>query len=102
VPQPCSNPSKSPENKSKAFSEKDCDLQEFCNLQKSLANYLAGFARRRPGVRIPSAPLMKMGDLQAKRSTTMGATSVRSAFLQRPRSNPNSSPEMLGNIDTEI
>ena len=32
-------------------------LQLFCNLQKAPAMYGAAFARRRSGVRIPSAPL---------------------------------------------
>jgi hypothetical protein len=58
VQQPCSNPSKSPEILRKVPMSKYVYLQEFCKLQKLLANYLAAFARRRAWVRIPSAPLL--------------------------------------------
>ncbi len=57
VQQPCSNPGKSPEISGKAVTQKYRNLQAFCKLQKPLANYLTAFARRRSGVRIPSAPL---------------------------------------------
>jgi hypothetical protein len=67
VQQPCSNPSKSPEMLGNASTQKYCHLQVFCKLQKPLAKYLAAFARRRPGVRIPSAPLWNYADLQVKR-----------------------------------
>jgi hypothetical protein len=43
VQQPCSNPSKSPELLEKELMQKYDDLQEFCKLQKSPANYHAAF-----------------------------------------------------------
>jgi hypothetical protein len=67
VQQPCSNPSKSPETLRNAPMGKYGNLQAFCKLQKPLAKYLAAFARRRSGVRIPSAPLLKCSNLQEKR-----------------------------------
>jgi hypothetical protein len=57
VQQPCSNLSKYPETLRKAPMSKYGALQVFCKLQKPLAIYHAAFARRRSGVRIPSAPL---------------------------------------------
>jgi hypothetical protein len=59
VQQPCSNPSKSPETSGKVSCRKYTRLQLFCKLQKCAAKYRAAFARRRSGVRIPSAPLKK-------------------------------------------
>ena len=59
VQQPCSNPSKSPEKLGKAPMSEYDDLQEFCKLQKSAANYRAALAWRRSGVRVPSGPLSK-------------------------------------------
>jgi hypothetical protein len=56
----CSNLSKYPAAFRKAPMSKYGDLQAFCKLQNPLANYLAAFARRRAGVRIPSAPPCKM------------------------------------------
>ena len=66
VQQPCSNPDEYPEKWGKVSSSKYAHLQQFCKLQKSPANYGAAFARRRSGVRIPSAPLRKYRDLQIK------------------------------------
>src|SRR5215212_9438741 len=60
VQQPCSNLSHSSETSGKLSVHKSLDLQEFCNHQKTPANYRAAFARRRSGVRIPSAPLIKI------------------------------------------
>jgi hypothetical protein len=60
VQQPCSNPGKSPETLRNAPMGKYVNLQAFCKLQKPLAIYHAAFARRRSGVRIPSAPLKKV------------------------------------------
>ena len=51
-----------------ASSRKYSCLQRFCILRKDAAKHLAAFARRRSGVRIPSAPLWKYGDLQVERS----------------------------------
>jgi uncharacterized membrane protein YphA (DoxX/SURF4 family) len=59
----CSNPSESPEIPGKASRQKYGNLQAFCNLQKPPANYHTAFARRRSGVRIPSAPLSKLAVL---------------------------------------
>src|SRR5215216_3873111 len=63
VQQPCSNPSKSPDMLRIASKQKYSNLQAFCKLQKPLAKYLAAFARRRSGVRIPSAPLRLFANL---------------------------------------
>jgi hypothetical protein len=41
----------------KASTQKHDNLQAFCKLPKGLATYRTALARRRPGVRIPSAPL---------------------------------------------
>ena len=68
-------------------------LQVFCKLQKPRANYLSAFARRRSGVRIPSAPLLKLVDLQVKRETTMIARDASVAFVQQPCSNAEGSPQ---------
>jgi hypothetical protein len=68
VQQPCSNLSKYPETLRKASTRKYSDLQVFCKLQKALEKYRAAFARRRSGVRIPSAPLRKSTYLQVKRT----------------------------------
>jgi hypothetical protein len=46
-------------------------------LQKAPENYRAAFARRRSGVRIPSAPLSFYGDLQVK---IAAQSEVRIAF----------------------
>src|SRR5215212_6277513 len=59
VQEPCSNPSEHPEILRKPPQRKSASLQGFCKLWKLLANYRAAFARRRSGVRIPSAPLMR-------------------------------------------
>ena len=57
VQQPPSNLSESPEIPGKALTQKYGNLQGFCKLVNALAKYCAAFARRRSGVRIPSAPL---------------------------------------------
>ena len=56
----CSNPSKCSDMLGKASKRKYSCLQVFCKLQKALAKCRAAFARRRSGVRIPSAPLLKV------------------------------------------
>jgi hypothetical protein len=48
-----------PESSEKASHKKYACLQLFCKLWKGAAKFLAAFARRRSGVRIPSAPLYK-------------------------------------------
>ena len=55
--QPCSNPSKSPEMLGKAVTQKYGNLQAFCTLQQSLANYLIDFTRQRSLVRAQHRPL---------------------------------------------
>ena len=49
-------------NLGKALRRKYAHLQPFCKHRKGPAKYDAAFARRRSGVRIPSAPLQKYGD----------------------------------------
>src|SRR5919205_2024438 len=51
VQQPCSNPSKYPESLGKASSIKYADLQAFCRLRKSSADYRAAFTWQRSLVR---------------------------------------------------
>jgi hypothetical protein len=67
VQQPCSNPGKTPEISGKALEQKYACLQVFCKLWKAPAKYRAAFARRRSGVRIPSAPLLEYAALQVER-----------------------------------
>jgi hypothetical protein len=57
VQQPCSNPSKYPEMLGKASTWKYDNLQEFCNLQKSPANFHTAFTRQRSLVRTQHRPL---------------------------------------------
>jgi hypothetical protein len=51
VQQPCSNPSKHPEMLGNVLQAKYGYLQEFCKLQKYVANYHAGFTRQRSLIR---------------------------------------------------
>src|SRR5919107_1298392 len=60
VQQPCSNPSKSPEMLRKVPKQKYDDLQVFCKLQQSPANYRAAFTRQRSPVRSQHLPLKKL------------------------------------------
>jgi hypothetical protein len=60
VQQPCSNPSKYSDMLGKASKQKYSCLQLFCKLLKDPAKYGGAFARRKPGIRIPSAPLKNM------------------------------------------
>jgi hypothetical protein len=71
VQQPCSNLSESSEILGKVLTQKYALLQAFCKHQKARAKYCAAFARRRSGVRLPSAPLYFYGDLQVKQELTM-------------------------------
>ena len=66
VQQPCSNPSKSPENQRKARSQEKRYLQGFCKLQKPPANHRAAFTRQRSLVRNQHRPLLKRVPLQVK------------------------------------
>ena len=75
--QPCSNLSKSPKTLRNAPMGKYGDLQAFCKIPKPLANYRAAFARRRSGVRIPSAPLRKLLQIAGKPA---GSNSLRFAI----------------------
>ena len=70
VQQPCSNPSKSPENLGKVFSKENRYLQEFCKLQNAPANYHTAFTRQRSLVRSQHRPLTKTAVLQVKRRLT--------------------------------
>jgi hypothetical protein len=84
VQQPCSNPSKSPEMLGKVSTRKHDNLQAFCTLLKRPAKYLAACARRRSGVRIPSAPLRKMAILQVKHERPVEASELARGFVLQP------------------
>jgi hypothetical protein len=88
VQQPCSNLSKYPEIPGKAQAQKYLDLQLFCKPQKPPANYHIAFARRRSGVRIPSAPLLKERVLQVKHRGTKEAPRCVRGFVLQPYCNP--------------
>jgi hypothetical protein len=68
----------------KVSTRKHDNLQGFCKLQKALANYCAAFARRRSGVRIPSAPLPKVSDLQVKRKESVDDKESSRGFVLQP------------------
>jgi hypothetical protein len=70
VQQPCINPSKSPEMLRKVPKQKYDDLQVFCKLQNSPANYRAAFTRQRSLVRTQHRPLLKYVVLQVERKRT--------------------------------
>jgi hypothetical protein len=59
VQQPCSNPGEQGQTRTIAFWRKYAYLQEFPNTRERLRCCESAFARRRSGVRIPSAPLTK-------------------------------------------
>jgi hypothetical protein len=83
VQQPCSNPSKSPEMPRNALVQKYGYLQEFCTLEKSLANYHTAFTRQRSLVRTQHRPLLESAVLRVKRSTFAGSdTDYRLALHQ--------------------
>ena len=77
VQQPCSNPSECPESLRKALCEEYAYLQLFRKPQKFVARYRADSARRRSGVRSPSAPLTKL--LQVAKQKGLGKR-VRSYY----------------------
>jgi hypothetical protein len=60
-------------------------LQAFCTLLKRPAKYRAAFARRRSGVRIPSAPLRKYGVLQEKPELEMRIQTPGGTLVQQPQ-----------------
>ena len=60
------------------------NLQAFCTLLKRPAKYRAAFARRRSGVRIPSAPLRKNKYLQVKRTRHKVAPECIRGYLLQP------------------
>ena len=59
-------------------------LQQFCKPRKGSANYRTTFARRRSGVRIPSAPLLKTCVLQDKLRIKDERPAASGALVQRP------------------
>ena len=61
VQQPCSSPSKSPENQSKPFPQEYPYLQAFCKPQKPPANHRTAFTRQRSLLRSRHRPLSKSG-----------------------------------------
>ena len=95
----CSNPSKSPEMLRNAPTQKYSYLQAFCKPRKGPAKFRAAFARRRAGVRIPSAPTCSRGyaysGLRARMKwvsrSGMGSTSIPSkpAALSHPLYSPS-------------
>src|SRR4028119_180131 len=87
VQQPCSNPSRRAETTRKAIEHKYACLQLFCKLRKGPAKCRAAFARRRPGVRVPSAPLSKCADLQVKLKIKNSSPIASQALVQQPCSN---------------
>ena len=59
VQQPCSNPGEQGQTRTIAFWREYAYLQEFPNTRERLRCCESAFARRRSGVRIPSASLIK-------------------------------------------
>ena len=92
VQQRCSNPSKSSEILGKASFKKHAHLQVFCNHQKASANYLTAFARRRAGVRIPSAPPLDTCVLRDKPRNKDERPVAGGALVQRLCSNAKGEP----------
>ena len=84
VQQPCSNPSESSETLRKAPTQKCVNFQQFCKLWKRLENHLGALAWRRPGVQVPSGPLLFYGDLQVKREERKEAPVCSRALMQQP------------------
>jgi len=84
VQQPCSNLSKSAEMLRNASTQNYSCLQRFCKLLKDPAKHRATFARRRSGVRIPSAPLRKNKYLQVKRTRHKVAPECIRGYLLQP------------------
>ena len=68
--------------------QKSTGLQLFRKLGKCPAIYLAAFARRRSGVRIPSAPLRKSTYLQVNYSKHEEAPNALRGFLLQPYCKP--------------
>ena len=83
VQQLCSNLSETAEMLGKALTQKyDC-LQEFCELQKSPANYRAAFTRQRSLVRAQHRPHSEIRALQVKGVDTINTSeSVASSGQQ--------------------
>jgi hypothetical protein len=88
VQQPCSNPSESPEILGKVLTQKYALLQAFCKHLKASAKYCAAFARRRSGVRIPSAPLFKYRHLQGKLQPRIYTPIASRALVQQRGGEP--------------
>jgi hypothetical protein len=66
----------------KAPTLKSTGLQVFGKLRKPLEDYRAAFARRKSGVRIPSAPLLKTAGLQVKPEITVSNLTTNATFVQ--------------------
>jgi len=66
VQQPCSNPGEQQRTFTKSLERNYAYLQVFLNTGEQPRYYESAFARRRSGVRIPSAPLQKTHILQVK------------------------------------
>jgi hypothetical protein len=58
-------------------------LQVFCKLEKPVENHYAAFARRRSGVRIPSAPLNKSAYLQVEQRSAKDFISLLEPFVHQ-------------------
>src|SRR5215217_7889759 len=66
VQQPCSNPGEQRRTSTRTCKREYAYLQGFLNNSEQPRPYESALARRRSGVRIPSAPLLKYADLQVK------------------------------------
>ena len=62
-------------------------MRGFLNSSEPSRNRRAAFARRRSGVRIPSAPLKKIAVLQVKYALSRIAPTSTQALVQQPCSN---------------
>ena len=82
------NPRERPRTIMNAFSGEPLILQVFLNNREQLRHHKSDFARRRSGVRIPSAPLLKCGGLQGKLGMTMRIPKVSQALVQQRAGTP--------------
>ena len=67
--------------------QKSCKTSRIPDTLVRASIYLSAFARRRSGVRIPSAPLLKDVDLQEKLEPKMSFLTASGALVQQPCSN---------------
>jgi hypothetical protein len=75
-----------------AFSGESLILQVILNNDEQLRHHESDFARRRSGVRIPSAPLQKCSDLQVKHEQRMSAAPPSQALEQQCGGEPAEVP----------